>query len=183
MKNVLTAVKLFLVLSVVTGLVYPLVVWGGARLFFRGKAEGSIVARAGRPVGSELVGQAFAAPGYFHPRPSATGYGTMPSGGSNLSPASAALRAAEARRAAACDGDTPDMLYASASGLDPDISPEAALFQASRVARARGASKVDIISLVKAFTEPRQFGFLGEPRVNVLLLNLELDREYPYAGK
>lgn len=178
MKTFLTALKLFLLLTFLTGLVYPLAVTGYARLLHRDKAAGSLVAADGKTVGSGLIAQKFTRPEYFHPRPSAVDYNPMPSGGSNLSPASAALRATAAGRAA--EGAAGEMLFASASGLDPHISPEAALAQAGRVAQARGVSKVDIMSLVERVVEGRTFGLLGEPRVNVLLLNIELDREYPY---
>jgi K+-transporting ATPase ATPase C chain len=132
----------------------------------------------GKIAGSALIAQKFTRPEYFHPRPSAVDYNPMPSGGSNLSPASAALRTAAAGRMA--EGAAGEMLFASGSGLDPHISPEAALGQAGRVAQARGLRKVDIISLVERVVEARTFGLLGEPRVNVLLLNIELDRKYPY---
>ncbi|OGR81634.1 MAG: potassium-transporting ATPase subunit C [Elusimicrobia bacterium GWC2_64_44] len=175
MKNTIDALKLFLVLTVLTGLVYPLVVWGGARLFLTGKAGGSLVSTGGMEAGSELVGQAFAKPGYFHPRPSAIGYNPMPSGGTNQSLTSASLRASVKDRRAGEGGKTADLLFASGSGLDPHISPAAAKAQCARVARARGAAESDIISLVDSLTEGRQLGFLGEPRVNVLRLNMKLD--------
>lgn len=182
MRTFLTAFKLFLTMTVLTGFAYPLLVTGYAMLFHGRKAGGSIVYTGGKAAGSELIAQKFNGPLYFHPRPSEVDYNTLPSGGSNLSPASAALRKLAAARAAA-EGDSPDMAYASASGLDPDISPAAALAQADRVAQARRAPKVDIMSLVGALTEQRSLGVLGEPRVNVLALNLALDKKYPYAGK
>lgn len=182
MRTALTALKLFLAMTALTGFAYPLLVTGYARAFHKEKAAGSLVYAGGRAAGSALLAQKFTGAGYFHPRPSAVGY-NIPSGGSNLSPASAALRKLAAERAAAGDGAFPEMTQASASGLDPHISPEAAMGQAERVALARGAAKVDIISLVSAMTEDRTFGVLGEPRVNVLELNLELDKRYPYGGK
>lgn len=178
MKTFLTALKLFLLMTVLTGLVYPLVVTSYAWLFHGDKAAGSLVTADGKIAGSALIAQKFTRPEYFHPRPSAVDYNPMPSGGSNLSPASAALRTTTAGRMA--EGASGEMLFASGSGLDPHISPETALGQAGRVAQARGLRKVDIISLVERVVEARTFGLLGEPRVNVLLLNMELDRKYPY---
>lgn len=183
MKTFLTALKLFLLMTLLTGFVYPLLVTGYARLFHRDKAAGSLVTADGKPAGSELLAQRFARPEYFRPRPSAVNYDPMPSGGSNLSPASAALGKLAAERAAAGEAQAPEMRYAAASGLDPHISPEAALEQCGRVAQARGVPKVDIISVVEKAAEPRTFGLLGEPRVNVLLLNLELDKRYPYERR
>ncbi|HNW44301.1 MAG TPA: potassium-transporting ATPase subunit KdpC [Elusimicrobiales bacterium] len=183
MKTLITALKLFICMTVLTGFIYPLAVAGYALAVHPEKAKGSLVSREGKPIGSSLIAQKFTGAQYFHPRPSAVDYNPLPSGGSNLSPAGAALRAAAERRAGAEGVNTPDMLYASASGLDPHISPAAAAAQCGRVAAARGAAKVDIMSLVDAATETRQFGILGEPRVNALLLNLELDRKYPYERK
>ncbi len=180
MKNATTALKLFLCMTVITGIFYPLVVWAGAQALFKGKAEGSLVRVNGVVAGSGLVGQKFSRPEYFWPRPSATGYDPMPSGGSNLSLTSAQLGAAvKERRKGFVRAEVPaDLLFASGSGLDPHISPDAALIQCDRVAAARGVSKGDIIYLVNTVTEQRQAGFLGEPRVNVLLLNLILDGKY-----
>lgn len=180
MRNAITALKLFLCMTVITGILYPLAVWAGARAIFKGKAEGSLLTAHGRVVGSGLVGQEFSRPGYFWSRPSATGYNPMPSGGSNLSLTGAQLMVAIQERAKKFPrGTVPsDLLLASGSGLDPHISPAAALVQCDRVAAARGASKGDIISLINNMTEQRQAGFLGEPRVNVLLLNLMLDGKY-----
>ncbi|MCX5791673.1 MAG: potassium-transporting ATPase subunit KdpC [Elusimicrobia bacterium] len=179
MRTTWTALKLFICMSALTGLLYPLAVWGGARLFLRGKAEGSMVEAGGRAAGSALVGQNFSGQQYFHPRPSAVNYDPLPSGGGNQSPASAALAAAVKQRRALYGAAAPaDMLTASGSGLDPHISPEAARLQCARVAKARSAAEIDIMSLVDAMTEPRQGGFLGEARVNVLLLNLKLDGKY-----
>jgi K+-transporting ATPase ATPase C chain len=181
MKNILSSLRLFITLSVITGIIYPLVVLGYARVFFSGKAEGGIVSAGGRPVGAELIAQAFTRSGYFHPRPSAVDYNTLASGGSNQSPTSAALLAAvKERRAAYAPGAAPaDMLFASGSGLDPHISQEAARAQCARVAKARGVAEFNIMSLIEAATEGRQAEFLGEPRVNVLRLNLALDGKYP----
>lgn len=179
MKTTVTAVKLFLLLSIVTGLLYPLAVWGYAELFFRQQAEGGIISRNGRQIGAELIGQKFEKPEYFRSRPSAVDCNPMPSGGSNLSPTSKQLRDNVNAQRTKFGADAPaDLLFASASGLDPHISPQAALSQTARVAKTRNAQEVDIISLVEGLTEPRQFGFLGESRVNVLKLNLALDEKY-----
>lgn len=179
------AVVLTLLLCALTGLVYPAVVTGLAQLLFPRQANGSLVVAQGRVVGSALLGQPFSRPDYFHPRPSAAGagYDAAASGGSNAGPTSAGLAAAVARRvdsARALPGADPgpvpsDMVTASASGLDPDISPANALRQVERVARARGVAPARVRALVAGHVEGRQFGFFGEPRVNVLLLNLALD--------
>ncbi|MCX5785756.1 MAG: potassium-transporting ATPase subunit KdpC [Elusimicrobia bacterium] len=187
MKTFWPAVKIFLVLTFITGLAYPLVVTGFARVFFSGKAGGSFVGGGGKTAGSELIGQEFKAPRYFWGRPSAIGYNPLPSGGGNLSPVSLALQkqAADntlaflaANPEAAGKPVPPEMVFASGSGVDPHISSEAARIQCARVAKARGVPEIDIISLVDALTEQRQVGFLGELRVNVLRLNLELDEKY-----
>lgn len=181
----------FLALSALTGLAYPLLVTGLAKAMFPRRAEGSLIRRAGTVLGSELIGQSFTDPGHFWGRPSATvGPDGKPmpcnganSGGSNLAPSNPALgQAVEARIAAlrAADpestGPVPvDLVTASASGLDPHISPAAATFQAHRVAKARGLEEARVRALVASHTEPPQLGLLGEARVNVLKLNLALD--------
>ena len=187
MKTVLASIRIFLALTLLTGVVYPLVVIAVAQAFFSRQANGSLLVRDGKPVGSELIGQNFTREVYFQSRPSATAYNPLPSGGSNLSPASNALlsfvRANEAAFLAANPSAKgrpvpADMLLASCSGLDPHISVESALLQADRVARARGldsARKNEIISLIGRLAEGRDLGFLGEPRINVLKLNLALD--------
>ena len=171
--------------TVLLGLLYPALVTGLAQLAFPGRANGSLVMRNGQAVGSALLAQPFADARYFWPRPSAGAYATVPSGASNLGPTSAALQsnvAANARAFLATNGlaaTTPvpaDMAFASASGLDPHISPEAARLQAGRVAAARGVPLEQVGALVGNCVELPQFGFFGEPRVNVLLLNLALDR-------
>lgn len=187
MSQLRPAVVLLVLLSVVTGLLYPLLVTGIAQTVFPVLANGSLVVRAdGRLAGSTLIGQPFDQPRYFWSRPSATApfaYNAAASSGSNLGPLNPALvEAAQARidvlRAADPDNRTPvpvDLVAASGSGLDPHVSPAAARWQVGRVARARGLAPADVEALVARHTEGRQLGFLGEPRVNVLALNLALD--------
>ena len=180
MKTFITAVKLCVLLTALTGLLYPLAVRGYAGAFFSAKAEGGMLTQNGKIIGAELIAQNFSGPGYFWPRPSSVNYNPMPSGGSNLSLTSAQLRASmKAQKDKFGGQDVPgDMLFSSGSGLDPHISPQAALMQCARVAKARNAPEVDIISIVNEMAESRQLGFLGEPRVNVLKLNLKLDEKY-----
>ena len=183
-RQLKTALILLAILTFITGVIYPLTVTALAQVFFSMQAGGSLLANEGGPVGSSLIGQANGDPRYFWPRPSATGYNALPSGGSNLGPTSATLaeqagiRAANFRAANGLTADTPvpvEMLFASASGLDPHISPAAARLQAGRVAAARGLDRVHVAALVEQHVEGPQLGFLGQPRVNVLLLNLALD--------
>src|SRR5262245_4139124 len=177
------AVRLLLVFTVLTGLAYPLALTGLAQVLFPHRANGSLITHDGRIVGSELIGQPFAGATYFWSRPSATtpAYNGGSSTGSNLGPTNPALAdrvAAEVKtlRESHGDGTIPvDLATASGSGLDPHISPAAALYQAPRVARARGLPAQSVEDLVKRHIEGRQLGFLGEPRVNVLQLNLALD--------
>lgn len=178
------AFVLLLAMTLLTGLAYPLAMTGIALLVAPGAASGSLVFRDGLPVGSDLVGQAFARPEYLHPRPSASDYGAMPSGASNLGPASAGLRdAIAARRAAwqAENGVSPpvDAVTASGSGLDPHVSPENAQGQAARIAAARGVPVADVLALITAATEAPWLGLYGQPRVHVLRLNLALDAALP----
>jgi K+-transporting ATPase ATPase C chain len=180
------ALMVFLTLSILTGVLYPLIVTGVAQLIFPVQANGSLMGREGKPIGSELIGQPFDDPKYFWGRLSATPdfpYNSASSSGSNLGPSNPALVEAVKARAEALQKADPgnrssipiDLVTSSGSGLDPHISPAAALHQASRVARVRGLSEERIRYLVEHFTEVRQWGFLGEPRVNVLRLNLALD--------
>jgi K+-transporting ATPase ATPase C chain len=182
-KNFITAIWFTVVTTVIFGLLYPLVVTGLAQAFFRNQANGQLIQQNGKVVGSRIIGQSFAGPGYFHSRPSAagTGYDATASGGSNLGPTNKALIdrvAADVAKTQAENPNTPvpiDLITTSASGLDPEISPAAAEFQVPRVARERGIPESQVRDLVRRFTQGRQLGFLGEPRVNVLELNLQLD--------
>jgi len=180
------AVTLFILLSVITGLIYPLLVTGIGQALFPQQAAGSLIERDGKLVGSRLIGQPFTDPKYFWGRPSATGpypYNAAASGGSNLGPLNPALKEAVESRVKALRIADPgnaapvpvDLVTASASGLDPHISPAAAEYQVMRVARARGLAPETVRNLVTQQTENRQWGIFGEPRVNVLELNLALD--------
>ena len=180
------AVTLFVVLSVVTGLLYPLAVTGVAQTVFSHQANGSLITQNGKAVGSELIGQSFTAPGHFWGRPSATApmpYNASASGGSNQGPTNPALVEAVKARIEALRAADPgnmravpgDLITASASGLDPHISPAAADYQTARVAKARGLPLTQVQTLVQQHTEAPWLGLFGEPRVNVLALNLALD--------
>jgi K+-transporting ATPase ATPase C chain len=188
-KQLWPAIAMTLVLCVITGLIYPGVVTGLAQLLFPRQANGSLVTVNGRVVGSALIGQPFARPEYFHPRPSAAGngYDATASGGTNKGPTDAKL--ADTLIAQAVDsvvkndgavkGSIPaDMVTSSASGLDPDISPANARLQLPRVARARGLPEAQIAAILARHIQGRQFGFFGEPRVNVLLLNIAVDSAF-----
>jgi K+-transporting ATPase ATPase C chain len=195
--EVLVALRMTVVTLVLTGLLYPLAITGVAQLVFPYRAKGSLVTTPeGRVVGSELIAQGFKSPAYFQPRPSAAGtdgFDATSSSGSNLGPTSQKLRdrvAADVARLRAenpqAQGPVPvELVTASGSGLDPDVSPEAARWQAPRVAAARHAALADVEALVARRIEGRTWGFLGEPRVNVLRLNLDLDERFgrPATGK
>lgn len=184
------ALVLFTMLSLLTGLAYPLLVTGIAQATMKDQANGSLIVRHGQPTGSRLIGQTFTTPAYFWSRPSATGpmgYNAGASSGSNLGPMNPALSDAVKARVAALRTADPgnqnpipvDLVTASGSGLDPDISLAAARFQLNRVAHARGASPAQLQALLERHTEGMWMGFLGEPRVNVLALNLDLDERFP----
>ena len=182
MKRMVSALRMLAVLSLLTGLAYPGLMLAVGKFGFPYQAGGSLLSRNGQVVGSALLAQKFSDPRYFWPRPSAGDYATVPSGASNLSPASKALLANVAERNVERnkEGGGREMLFASGSGLDPDIAPESALAQIPRILKARdlddkpgGADKLK--ALVKQTTQPRSLGFLGQERVNVLLLNLALD--------
>jgi K+-transporting ATPase ATPase C chain len=182
-KNLLTAVWFTLVTAILFGLIYPFAVTGLAQVLFRDRANGQLLVRDGKVVGSRIIGQTFTGAGYFHSRPSAagTGYDATASGGSFLGPTNKTLVErvnADVKRLQAENSSIPvpvDLVTTSASGLDPHISPAAAEFQIPRVAKARQISEAVLREMVTRHTEGRQFGFLGEPRVSVLELNLELD--------
>jgi len=188
-KNLLVAIGMTLVTTVLFGLVYPLVVTALAQFLLPTRANGQLIERDGKLVGSPIIGQPFTSPWYFHSRPSAAGRGYDPlaSGGSNLGPTNKRLIErvqAETAKLAAENPGVPvpvpvDLVTTSGSGLDPHISPAAADFQVPRVAKARGMSEQEVRMLVTAHTEGRDFGVLGEPRVNVLELNLDLDASHP----
>ncbi|MBI2687583.1 MAG: K(+)-transporting ATPase subunit C [Acidobacteria bacterium] len=187
-KQMMPALRMTVLLTVLTGLIYPAVVTGLCQTLFPSQANGSLLTRDGKVVGSSLIGQGFGRPEYFPSRPPAAGndgYDASASGGSNLGPLSKKLAervdaSAKQIRADTHEGEIPaDALTASASGLDPHISPEFAKIYTERVAAARGVSAAEMEKLVAQFTEGRDLGYLGEPRVNVLLLNLALDERLP----
>jgi len=186
-KNLVTAVLMTIVTTVLLGIIYPLVVTGLAKVLFPHNANGQLIERNGKVVGSRIIGQAFTGPAYFHSRPSAAGngYDAGNSGGSNLGPTNQKLIDRVKQDVASLQAENPgtpvpiDLITTSASGLDPDISPAAADFQVTRVARERGMTQDELRRLVAKHTEGRQLGFLGEPRVNVLELNLDLDATHP----
>ena len=188
MRTLLTAIAMTVALTLLTGIVYPIAVWGIAQVLFPWQANGSLVSRDGQVVGSELIGQNFAVERFFHPRPSAAGsdgYDGTASGGTNLGPTSKKLldtirdRVAKYPETKPAGGIPADAVTASASGLDPHISPANAFSQSARVARVNSLPIAQVQSLIRARTESRFLGIYGEPRVNVLLLNLDVEA----AGK
>lgn len=190
-KNFTTAILFTVVTTVLLGLVYPAVVTALAQLLFRSQANGQLISKSGEVIGSRIIAQPFTGAQYFHPRPSAAGtngYDSTSSSGSNFGPTNQKLVERVKGDVATLEAERPgklvpiEMVTTSGSGLDPDISPEAAHYQMARVAKARGIDENELARLVAARTLSRQFGFLGESRVNVLELNLELDRRFPVAS-
>lgn len=188
MKQLIKVSVLFTVVTtVICGIIYPLAITGIAQIVFPKQANGSLIVRDGKTIGSELIGQNFSSPAYFHGRPSAAGagYDATASGGSNLAASNHALVERVAAETAKLQAENPgvavpiDMVTGSGSGLDPDITPATAEFQIPRVAKARHLSEAELRAFVKAHSQARQFGFLGEARVNVLQLNLALDAAHP----
>jgi potassium-transporting ATPase KdpC subunit len=186
-KNLKISILMTIVTTILLGIIYPFVVTGLAQLIFPKQANGELITQNGKIVGSRLIGQPFSSPGYFRSRPSAagTGYDAGSSGGSNLGPTNKMLIDRVNGDVQKLQAENPtmpvpmDLLTTSGSGLDPHISPEAAAFQTPRVARERGMAENDVRALVEKHAEGRQLGFLGEPRVNVLELNRDLDTVHP----
>jgi len=186
-KNFITAVLMTIATTILLGIIYPLVVTGIAQVLFPRKANGQLIQVAGKTVGSSIIGQGFSGPAYFHSRPSSAGngYDAANTNGSQLGPTNTKLIDRVKAGVAIAQADQPgaavpiDLVTASASGIDPHITPAAAEFQLSRVAKERGATVDQLRALVAKHTEGRQLGILGEARVNVLELNLELDQQFP----
>jgi len=190
-QNLKIAILMTIVTTVLLGIIYPLVVTGLAQVLFRDKANGQLIVRNGAVIGSRIIGQAFTGPGYFHSRPSAAGngYDAANSGGSNLGPTNHVLIDRVNSDVARLQAENPgqpvpiDLVTTSASGLDPDITPAAAEFQVPRIARERGLTEDQVRQLIHQYTQGRQLGFLGEPRVNVLEVNMALDELKPMPQK
>lgn len=189
-KNLLISVLYTVATTILVGLIYPLAITGLAQLMAKDKANGQLITRNGTVIGSRILAEPFSSPGYFHPRPSAAGtngYDATNSGGTNWGPTNQKLVDRVEADVARLHAENPgepipvDLVTASASGLDPDITPAAAEFQIPRVARARRISEQQVRQIVRTHIQGRQFGFLGEPRVNVLELNLALDQAFPAA--
>jgi K+-transporting ATPase ATPase C chain len=186
-RNFLVAILMTVVTTIILGIGYPLVITGLAQALFHSKANGQLIERNGAVVGSAIIGQAFSSPGYFRSRPSAagTGYDAANSGGTNLGPTNKKLIDSVKQAVSDAQKENPgtpvpiDLVTSSASGLDPHISPAAAAFQVPRVAKERGMSEAEVKQAVDESTQRRQLGFFGEPRVNVLQLNLALDDRHP----
>lgn len=177
MKTLFQSLRIYIVLTLLTGIIYPAVMTGIAQFVFPAQANGSRIIQDGKLIGSDLLAQKFESPRYFWPRPSASDFGTVPSGASNKGPTSADLKKSIDERRAKFGSDAPvDLLTSSASGLDPHISPEAARSQIPRIAAERKMSIQKITALVDQSIEPPQLEFLGEPKVNILRLNLALDQ-------
>jgi potassium-transporting ATPase KdpC subunit len=190
-QNLKIAILMTIVTTVLLGVIYPLVVTGLAQVLFRDKANGQLIVRNGTVVGSRIIGQGFTGAGYLHSRPSAAGngYDAANSGGSNLGPTNHVLIDRVNSDVARLQAENPgqsipiDLVTTSASGLDPDITPAAAEFQVPRLARERGLSEDQVRQIIRQYTQGRQLGFLGEPRVNVLEVNLALDELKPMARR
>lgn len=191
-KNLITAILMTIATTILLGVIYPLVVTGIAQVLFHDKANGQLISKSGKVIGSKILAQPFTGAGYFHPRPSAAGtngYDASNSGGTNLGPTNQKLIDRVKQDTATLQAENPgkpvpiDLVTTSASGLDPDITPAGAEFQVPRVARARGTAEENVRKLVAQYTRGRQLGFLGEPTVNVLQLNLALDATYSPANQ
>jgi K+-transporting ATPase ATPase C chain len=186
-KNLMISIWMTIATTIIFGLLYPLAVTALAQILFPNRANGQLIQRDGKVIGSRIIAQPFTAAGYFHPRPSAAGngYDAGQSSGSNLGPTNKTLTdrvASDVQKLQAENPGTPvpvDLVTTSGSGLDPDISPAATEFQIPRVARARSMTEQELRAIVTRHTSPRDLGFLGEPRVNVLELNLDLDEAHP----
>jgi K+-transporting ATPase ATPase C chain len=190
-KNLWISIAMTVVTTVLLGLIYPMVVTGLAQVIFPHQANGQLIVKNGKVIGSSIIGQGFFGPGYFHSRPSAAGagYDAADSGGSNLGPTNQKLLDRVKADVVSAQAENPgmpvpiDMVTTSASGFDPHVTPANAEFQLPRVARARGISVEQLRAVVSKHIEGRQFGILGEPRVNVLELNLDLDRQFPRTAQ